>query len=190
MKTKELIDDYIAKTDNINSQKSKLEEEQARLTESILPALARQLQKDGIVKLGLWSESFQQPEYLEEDEALFSKLNPQFCYLSWRVGPIAVTVDNFNLNIIYLDADEDQPVTVSAMDVADHPKNYPFDIESVLRTVAASIEFNLKNKIPVEKWGIAHNSYIDPYTYTCHPKTVVDMITKAFFSDESEQSKQ
>ncbi len=131
------------------------------------------LKSFGITRLALWSAFFKDFEeepiaYNEEDKELFGELKPDFwlepdfmqnedtcCGQAFAVE----ISDDGRLNVVLCDTLHDE--------VYSTPLSYVFHLleEEVFDAVFKSIQFNLDNNIPVEKWAIAHYSYVDPYTY-------------------------
>ena len=137
----------------------------------------------GITRLALWSGDFidcyaNMPGYNEEDQNLFGELEPSFSTDLDQGGNedqcngriIAVELNNRRANPmekLQLVCTEDDDADVFRMNATDaiSAEDTRIDFNDVMKAVQLSIQFNLDNNIPVEKWGVCHHPDVDPYTY-------------------------
>lgn len=136
-----------------------------------------------IKRLALWSGDFidcydDMPGYNEEDENLFGELEPSFSPNLDQGGNedqcngriVAVELNNRRANPVeklQLVCTEDDDAEVFRMNAVDaiSAEDTRIDFNDVMKAVLLSIQFNLDNDIPVEKWGVCHHPNVDPYTY-------------------------
>lgn len=136
----------------------------------------------GIEKLALWSEDFleyeQVVDYNEEDRKLFGDLRPGFWPSLTQGGDdnqvdgrvVAVALNNRRANpldklqLICNDDWNNQVFSLNASDAMDLIETR-IEFAEVMKAVVLSIRFNLEHNIPIEKWGICHHPYVNPYSY-------------------------
>lgn len=136
------------------------------------------LREYGISQIGLWSSNWlkdaefdRYPEYDEEDCVLFNDLTPDFDPALLYGGDenefegkiIALRDENGTLQFVCAsDLYEDIRI-LDVMDNVEYPDEENIDFEGVMEALVKSIEFNIQNGIPVEKWGITHYPPVNPY---------------------------
>lgn len=128
----------------------------------------------GITRLAFWSEFFSpenltEVKYNEEDQELFGKLEPDFWlepdYMRGdeclgQVFAAEIGEKGEELNLVICDTFHDEVFTAPYDHVSSN-----VDALHIYSAIFKSIQFNLDNNIPVEKWDVAHYGYVDPYTY-------------------------
>lgn len=139
-------------------------------------AAAIELMKSfGITRLAFWSEFFlpenydeEEVQYNEEDQELFGELEPDFWLdLDFMLNEdtcmgqaFAAEIDkDGELNVVLCNSLYDEVYSIPLDDV------FHIDETEVYDAIVKSIQFNLDNNIPIEKWAVAHNGRVNPYTY-------------------------
>lgn len=150
---------------------------QRAMPEAICSAV-KYLKDLGVTQLGFWSYDFiacyeNTPQYNDEDEALFSDLEPAFeldldygeseyeCegrYVGVRIFGTGNCKEDM-LQVIYFSNDSERVYINKLSDCESQKTKW-----NILHAIIKSVEFNVANNIPVEKWGVMHNPDVNPYT--------------------------
>ena len=159
---------------------NELKSEQLDNANKVLQGIVELFDSLGITKLGLWNgEIIDYNEdcvslYNDEDNALFEGLNPQFDYTldyGWadeedRNGRVVgIEVSRRKVYFLICDTIFNTSYKTPAINVFTYPEEEHVYFDEVIAALYDSIQFNIDNKIPVEKWAVAHYNCVNPYTY-------------------------
>lgn len=173
MKHLKFLSDYIRRANELKS-------EQLDNANKVLQGIVELFDSLGITKLGLWNGEIidyndgAEPLYNDEDTALFAWLYPQFDYTldygkanSENYLGIVVAIEISEQKVYFFIGDtwNDVSYRVPAIDVFENPREENADFDEVIAALYDSIQFNIDNKIPVEKWCLTHYNCVNPYTY-------------------------
>lgn len=120
----------------------------------------------GITRIGLWDASFNPEEvaYSQDDREIFSNVIPdQRFYIAvtnengQTCAVIAAEVTDGELEFICLPEGEGACFIISMADMD------PNALYRVLQAMFYAIETDLLHDIPFNKWGVIHNSKVNPY---------------------------
>ncbi|MCM1139175.1 MAG: hypothetical protein NC453_11455 [Muribaculum sp.] len=143
-----------------------------------LTRIAKILKDKGVSRLGLWSseliESWEgnKPLYSPEDEECFKDIEAPEDYASfggdneYSLGPIfGIEVVDDELVLYGHDSEMSNKInTIPQKEVLSNDWNID-TYDSLVVMIRDSIRINEENNIPTEKWGVAHYSDVDPYTW-------------------------
>lgn len=143
---------------------------------SKVKAAAIELMKGcGITRLAFWSKFFlpehigMEVKYNEQDQKLFGELKPDFWlepdYMQGdeclgQVFAAEIGEKGKELNLVICDTFHDEVFTAPYDYVSSR-----VDPIQIYSAIVKSVQFNLENNIPIEKWAVAHYGFVDPYTY-------------------------
>ncbi|WP_301385053.1 hypothetical protein [uncultured Duncaniella sp.] len=137
----------------------------------ILHSAVEYLQEIGLTRLGFWGcedmlrSSENKIQYSSEDEKIFSQLVPDFeiespegLYIGVLLDQDKPNEDESKMQVIIVPSFKDE-VTIEPLN------SYNYDeFCLILDAIVKSVEFNKANNIPVEKWGVMHDAFVNPYT--------------------------
>lgn len=173
MKHLKFLSDYIRRSNELKA-------EQLDNANKVLQGIVELFDSLGITKLGLWNgeiidyNDVAEPLYNDEDTALFAWLYPQFDYTldygkanSENYLGIVVAIEISEQKVYFFIGDTWNHVSyrVPAINVFKNPREENADFDEVIAALYDSIQFNIDNKIPVEKWCLTHYNCVNPYTY-------------------------
>lgn len=175
MKHLKFLSDYIRR---VNELKAK----QLDNANKVLQGIVKLFDSLGITKLGLWNGEIiycnedGAPLYNDEDAALFDGLNPKFDYTLSLIYHTAhedfclgkVVAIEISMRKVYFfigDTWNKESYKIPAINAFKFPAEEYVDFDEIIGAIHDSIQFNIDNKIPVEKWCLTHYNCVNPYTY-------------------------
>lgn len=173
MKHLKFLSDYIRRSNELKA-------EQLDNANKVLQGIVKLFNSLGITKLGLWNNEIidynedAAPLYNQDDHALFDGLNPQFDYLLYygmadednclgRV--VAIEISMRKVYFFIGDTWNQRSYKILAIDAFKYSDEEHVDFDEIIGAIHDSIQFNIDNKIPVEKWCLTHYNCVNPYTY-------------------------
>lgn len=142
-----------------------------------LTKMANFLESRGVSRLGLWSDELkyeepQEPIYTKGDKKIFQKVSAPHIAVEFGGDDIGsygllygVEVENGKLTFVGYDQEnENGNVLISQECILDREWNIN-DFGSVLKAIIESIKINERYNIPLDKYGVAHYGYVNPYTW-------------------------